>query len=970
MILPIQCVTGSSFLMAYSPALLLAMCLAVVLTPGEARSEASLTIQDVEAEFRAWSREKDAPLKQASVFFPPRLIDQARANIERYAWAKAIERNVVERAQRWMAFSDDELWGMIFGPTISRAWMVWSDGYCPACKKSVTMYNWALDPFNHPWKVQCPHCKQWFPTNDFEKYYRSGIDEHGVFDPALADRSLLFNVEHPDPSDPLHRFGVDDGEGFVQDGHRWRFIGNYLVKGLWKQVILEGINNLAAAYVVTGDPAYAHKAGILLDRLADLHPQYNGSQLYVYEKNTDPNAYLSPWHDAAPEIRQLALAYDQIFDAIRHDASLVAFLRDKARRYKLTNPKASFADIQRNIENHMFGDVLANFNKINSNYPSTQLTFITIHTVLGWPQNKEQVLDKLGSVIETATAVDGLSGEKGTCVYAATSSHMLADLLGYYQRVSPDFLAGLLQRHPRLHDTYRFHIDTWIMGQFYPNVGDTGRLGYRATSYAGLGFTRDPGVKPSNYSFLWNLYQATADPALVQVIYGANKQSVDGLPYDLFAQDPEAMQQGVQAVIHKHGPDLAVSSVNKQQWCLAIMRSGQGDHQRAFSLAYDAGGRHVHANGMNLDIYAYGYDLMPDFGYPQVQFGGWGSPRARWYTLSAAHNTVTVDGQQQQNAQGQTTLWADGSIIHAFGASCPQMIQGGQRYERNVVMVDIDDRNAYFLDVFRVVGGQRHTYFLHSNFSTLTTPGLTLSPISNPDFGPYAQLRHFQLDDEPQSPWHADWKIDDHYYNYLPEDADLHLRYIPLTSEPVMAGVCEAWVVPSGGFSATEAWLPRLYLERRSDRPPLSSTFVGLLEPYMNSPKVVESRRLTLTAGGHALPESYVAVEVRLADDRRDVLICCDPEAMPAAEVEAREFPIAARADLAHVRQEADGRTSRVSLVNGTMLRTEDVLLRVREGSGLIDLQLERGRAVLLRGDIQAITELRINGEPAQLAAP
>jgi len=59
-----------------------------------------------------------------------------------------------------------------------------------------------------------------FPTNDFEAYYRSGLDEHGVFDPKRADRALLFNTQHPDPNDPLHRFGVDDGTGYAEGENR------------------------------------------------------------------------------------------------------------------------------------------------------------------------------------------------------------------------------------------------------------------------------------------------------------------------------------------------------------------------------------------------------------------------------------------------------------------------------------------------------------------------------------------------------------------------------------------------------------------------------------------------------------------------------------------------------------------------------------------------------------------------------
>jgi len=126
-----------------------------------------------------------------------------------------------------------------------------------------------------PYKVQCPHCDETFPKNDFYKFYLSGLDEYGVFDPQKADRSLLFNVDHPDFDDPLNKFGVDDGEGYVEDDKRWRFIGAYLVYGQWKQAILGGIRNLASAYLITGNPVYAHKAGVLLDRVADLYPTHD-----------------------------------------------------------------------------------------------------------------------------------------------------------------------------------------------------------------------------------------------------------------------------------------------------------------------------------------------------------------------------------------------------------------------------------------------------------------------------------------------------------------------------------------------------------------------------------------------------------------------------------------------------------------------------------------------------------------------
>ena len=137
-----------------------------------------------------------------------KMIKQAKKNAEINPQAAEIRNEIIEAAKPWLSFSEDELWEMMFGNTIKRSWMVWSDGYCPSCRKGIPMYNWQMDPINHPWKVQCPHCLEQFPKNDFKSFYRSGMDEHFIFDPARADRSMLFNAEHPDPADPLNKYGV------------------------------------------------------------------------------------------------------------------------------------------------------------------------------------------------------------------------------------------------------------------------------------------------------------------------------------------------------------------------------------------------------------------------------------------------------------------------------------------------------------------------------------------------------------------------------------------------------------------------------------------------------------------------------------------------------------------------------------------------------------------------------------------
>ncbi len=344
------------------------------------------------------------PAKQGSALFPSSLIAKARTNIAQYEWARTFAQPITEAARPWLDKSDDQLWDLMFGAGIKRSWMVWSNGHCPSCKNSVPMYTWQMDALNHPWKTRCPHCKELFPKNDFAAFQRSGLDEHGVFDPARANRTLLFNTEHPEATDPMHSFGVDDGEGYVDGANRWRFIGAYLIYGQWKQAIVAGIRSLAAAYVVTGDAKYAHKAGVLLDRVADLNPTFDFGRQGVMYEGPPRDGYVSTWHDACFEVRDLALAYDQTFEALRQDRELVRFLADKAQRYKLQNAKSTFTDVQRNIEERILRDTVEHRQKIESNYPQTDISIILCNTVLNWPANRKEIMIAIDAILEQSTA--------------------------------------------------------------------------------------------------------------------------------------------------------------------------------------------------------------------------------------------------------------------------------------------------------------------------------------------------------------------------------------------------------------------------------------------------------------------------------------------------------------------------------------------------------------------------------------
>jgi hypothetical protein len=841
-------------------------------------------------------------MKNGSVFFPPELVARARENVTRYPWAAEIKAAVVRRAAPWLDSTWDELWESVFGPGITRSWMVWSDGHCPSCRTSVTMYHWIVDPFRHPWKMRCPHCSGLFPKNDFEAFYRSGIDSTGLFRPERADRSLLINQDPDSDLDPT--FGVDDGEGYVEGDKRWRFIGTYLIYGQWKQRILAGIDALSAAWIVTGDVDYARRAAILIDRVADVYPEFDfARQGLVYEK-PPRSGYVSNWHDACAETRLLVEAYDRIRPAI-DDAGLIAYLRDRAARHGLPNPKDSAAAIQDNIENRILRDVLAHRGKIWSNFPHEEQTCLYIEMVLGWPHERERLLGMLDAIIVLATSVDGVTGEKGLKGYATIGPRALMVILGHFDRIDPALFKDILRRHPRIRDHYRFHIDTRCLDGFYPQEGDGGGFGQDRTEYFDLIFNKkgalEPGLDPGPYNLLGRLYLETGDPAFAQVLYRGNARSVKDLPHDLFAQDPDSLQRAIGEAVQAHGEEPAVVSVNKPDWHLAILRSGKDDHARALWIDYDTGGRHCHADAMNVGLFACGLDLLPDFGYPPVQYGGWFSDQAEWYKSSAAHNTVVVDGRNSQEATGEVDLWLGEGTVQVVRASAPEAIGGG-RYERTLALVEVGPDAAYVLDVFRVEGGSDHAFFQHSFAGSIRSEGLDLASV--PAYGHGTQMRNFRGDASPEPGWMVEWRMNRELAG-LGSD-DVYLRFHGFTADAEVH-LAESWV--SAGFHENnrDFWIPQLLI-RRQKEPPLESTFVGLAEPHRGTPAVEGVRRLSAVQGnGNRAGDGTVALEVCLRNGNRDLLLVNDPALRPQM-VRVDEWDVSTDSEFLWIRRDADGR--------------------------------------------------------------
>jgi oligo-alginate lyase len=897
-------------------------------------------------------------------FLPSQLVNRALKNAESSPQAAAMREEIIAAARQWLVYTDNQLWEMMFGSSIRRSWMVWSDGYCPSCKKGVPMYSWVMEPIGHPWKVRCPHCGEAFPKNDFEAYYRSGMNEHFVFDQTLADRSLLYNTEHPDAGDPLHFFGIDDGEGWVSDGHRWRFIGAYLIYGHWKELIHKGILRLSAAYAVTGDPVYSHRAGILLDRVADLYPTHDfGKQGVMYE-GPPMAGYISTWHDACTETRQMALAFDMVRDALLKDDSLALFLSAKAKQYSIPVAKGTPSLVLKNIEEGILHHPLRNSGRIYSNYPQTDMTRAIIKSVLNGEGDRDSALIILDKVLTKSCSVDGVTGEKGLTGYTSYATSGIGSVLAFYSRADTSFLKELIRKHPQFADMFRFHIDLWCNQKYYPHIGDCSGFTRPDTNYVALNFSKNPGVNPSMYTLLWQLYKATGDPAFVQVLYHTNGDTTEGLPYDLFADSPEKLRREVESVISRNGNIPEAHSIDKKKWHLAVLKGDKSDQQPSVWLDYDSGGYHSHADGLNIGLFALGLDLLPDFGYPPVQFGGWASPRATWYTMTAAHNTVVVNGRNQRNLAGpyaepagfegqpygKTTLWTDGNTLRAVRAEAPDLYQL-DRYERTIGMVSVSKENSYIFDLFRVSGGKDHARMTYSGFGSISTEGLTTEPSA--DYGYNTQLRNFRTDSTPRRGWSVDWKIEDRYKMGV-DGEEPHLKLTDLT-EGATVSLSDAWI--AAGYNDTIGeWIPAVMTRRKSTDSLLKSDFVSILQPYNSQPFIASSTRLASDSG-------IVAVEVLLTDGRHDLWIGGGSKTQVQNIKTSDGHKITFSGELSFLRWSSDGSLSIIAIACAESIIVDDWTVKLIPGQGNIELQMANGHIRVASGSREDIISLTRKGK-------
>lgn len=596
-------------------------------SPGKANINVDVTLNGVtrgnSVEITVIDPESITSTKTRSTIYTPAKVTAASQNIEKYNWAKALKDAAVTEADKYVALGNDYLWNLVTAQTLPRSFSTSLEYACPVCGKQMYadygLYGWQLDPINKPWKLVCPECKTIFPTNDFGAYYKSGLDEHGIFQPELADKSLLKNTLYPEKGE---KWGVDDGFGWTdENGHKFTFIAYYNHWALWYDQsgpgsILKAIIALRDAYVCTGDMKYVRAGTILLDRIADVYPDFDCAAYKWSDGFVNSHGYTyqgkvlgSIWEPMM--VTEWIKAYDAFFPAI-DDQETIDFLSAKAQQYQLANPKITAAAIRRNIEDNILRQVLPAIKKaqMDGNFGMHQSTLATTAVVLdNLPETKEMLdFDFQAGVRESnndgtwdgawswsggdilRTLVDDVDrdgdGNEASPGYNSLWLGQLknvADVLDGYDT----YPAADLYQNVKYAKMYSAMYPLTLAGKYTAQIGDTGGCGNTGLIV--------------NVSDCVTAFQKYGDPIYAQLAYFLNGNTINGIHGDIFTADPEKAASDIKTVIDTYG-ELNLKSTNLTGFGFAVLRDGE-NFIKDSGIPYNFPGLAVSENTSGFKLY-------------------------------------------------------------------------------------------------------------------------------------------------------------------------------------------------------------------------------------------------------------------------------------------------------------------------------------------------------------------------------
>lgn len=616
----------------------------------------------------------------------------ARENLEKYAEAEAILERLRESLRPWMECSLDELWFLVPPPEVPRAFNTSYDG-CPCHGRELYkggFYAWLIDPWKKPWKITCPIGGAEYPSNNFYAFLATG----------MRDRSLITGP-----------FG-DDGWGVLLPGEtKKRWFVAYYCHWFWQSHLIPAVRDLGRAYRLTGEEQYGLRCAVLLDRIADFYPRMDYNQQSRYAQEFAPS-YTGKivnriWETGV--LSNLAEGYDAIRESLPSMKYSVARASDLIRHAEEHSVIVrNGPEMNQNIRDNLLRVGLAGIfdgKTVRGNFGMHQRAALHIALALGDPETIDAVVqyivDGNDSLPEDALryAFDNLFFREGMGFesapgYCYTWTRNVLTLCRLLRRLGVDLYRD---RHlPKIAGAPGRMI---IQEKFSPTIGDFGN--------AVSGIVRLSRIEAAE---IWDRYRrpSEARDLLAQKAYGASWFS----SYDsLFRHPPD--REELEKAAKSQSAGLRTDLYH--DYGLAILRNRPEPCDVAATVYFGQAAGHGQNDRLNLELFAWGTKVIPDFGYPQ--FMSEDKQTFAWDRHTASHVVVEVDGRRQERK--------DRGKLHLFGATDDDFLSYVETssegcypnrvttYRRGVTMVG-EGSSVYLLDIFWVRGGNLHDYSIHA----------------------------------------------------------------------------------------------------------------------------------------------------------------------------------------------------------------------------------------------------------------
>jgi hypothetical protein len=771
--------------------------------------------------------------------------------------------------------ADDDLYYSLPETTIPRVVFVQyqQPKGCPICGRKIfegrsPFYPWELDFENHPWKVGCPECGRWFPSNDFA----AGDMDSGEF--------------------------PDDGWGCFREGetHPYAFIGYYTCWHYLRRWV-PLVTNLSNQYALSGDRRIGHSAALALFRTAEqymnlavnINQRKSLMRSSVWEGGIIPqtnvpiyNTWLYVEHNwEVPRFTQYAEAFEKLWGFFdEEDPDLLAFVQTHGHPDVRT-----MQDFREFIETGYFRTVAqACLDKnLIGNLPQGQRATIESALFLNSPRSFELVdwvLNGGGMMRYFLTNdyfIDGSGFESQG--YNAGHVYNLEEFARVMERIrelDPDRYNGdrfpTLTDDPKYKNLFDFCINFNLIGRTNAQTGDAGDV-------AGTGPSSPFQTTDVAATWFAGPFALTRDPRFAMVLWDTQAKAPIA-----DVKDPE-LRREIEQIVAERGWDIHMPSNVCDGYGHAILRTGEGDDRRALWVRYGRHRGHAHDDMLTIGWEGKMRKLLPELGYPH----SW-TFRGPWEGNWATHYCARIVGAPDHRSRGHCKLFADGPWARVATAYSPahRDVDAPQVYEmlpdwvmeRTIALIDLNEADSYALGVFRLSGGTDHYWSFHGprTEGQATVEGLDLQAqeggtLAGPDI-PYGQggewsKQNANLTAFPylydvsrattDGTWSVDWPLEGH--------PDIHVRMTPLPFSDFEVNLAKG-KPPGGGDPYELAWA----IARTSGAEPHHTQLADVIEVYSGERLISDITRLAVqTDAADALPPAAVEVS---AGNRIDTVIC------------------------------------------------------------------------------------------------